>query len=235
MTTAGQLAASIGHEVAQPVAASLTNANTALRWLAADPPELEETRLAVGRIVRDCRRASDIIGRIRALVRKEAPRRDHFDLNEMILEVIALTATELRRNGISPRSRLAADLPAVAGDRIQLQQVMLNLILNAAEAMSGQREQSPELLVTTEQDQTDGVRVTVRDSGPGVPPDKLGSLFEAFYTTKPGGMGMGLSICRSIVESHGGRIWAEANQPRGAAFQFTLPAGAEQPAASRAA
>ena len=235
VTTAGQLAASIGHEVAQPVAASLTNANTALRWLAADPPELEETRLAVGRIVRDCRRASDIIGRIRALVRKEPPRRDRFDLNEMVLEVIALTATELRRSGISPRSRLAADLPAVAGDRIQLQQVMLNLILNAVEAMSGEREQSSELLVTTEQDGPNSVCVAVCDSGPGVPPDKLGSLFEAFYTTKQGGMGMGLSICRSIVEAHGGRIWAQANQPRGAVFQFTLPAEAKQSATSRAA
>lgn len=235
VTTAGQLAASIGHEVAQPVAASLTNANTALRWLAAEPPELEETRLAVGRIVRDCRRASDIIGRIRALVRKEAPRRDRFDLNDMVEEVLALTRTELRRNGIMARTRFAEGLPPILGDRTQLQQVVLNLILNAAEAMAGAPEQTPDLLISTERGETDSVRVVVRDTGPGLAPDGAARLFDAFYTTKSGGMGMGLSICRSIVEAHGGRIWAEPNQPRGAVFQFTLPHGTEEIAASRAA
>ena len=223
VTTAGQLAASIGHEVAQPVAASLTNANTALRWLAAEPPDLEEARLALERIVRDGRRASDIIGRIRALVRKEPPRQDKFDINDTILEVIALTRVELHRNGVSPRTRLADGLPPVQGDRIQLQQVILNLILNAVEAMSGPGDGPRDLLITTEKDEANGVRVAVRDSGPGLPPESLGRLFDAFYTTKASGMGMGLSICRSIVEAHGGRVWATANDPRGAVFQFALP------------
>jgi len=223
VTTAGQLAASISHEVAQPVAASVTNAQTALRWLAAEPPDLEEARQALGRILRDGRRAGEIIGRIRALVRKEPPRRDQFDINDTILEVIALTRIELRRNSVSPRTLLADRLPPVQGDRIQLQQVILNLILNAVEAMSGPGDESRDLLITTEQDEANGVRVTVRDSGPGLSEDGLSRLFDAFYTTKTDGMGMGLSICRSIVEAHGGRVWATANHPRGAVFQFTLP------------
>jgi NO-binding membrane sensor protein with MHYT domain len=223
VTTAGQLAASIGHEVAQPVAASVTNANAALRWLAAEPPDLEEARQALGRILRDGRRADEILGRIRALVRKETPRKDLFDINETILEVIALTRVELHRNGVSPQTRLADGLPPVLGDRIQLQQVMLNLILNAVEAMSGPGDQPRNLLITTEKDEANGVRVAVRDSGPGLSPESLGRLFDAFYTTKASGMGMGLSICRSIVEAHGGRVWATPNEPRGAAFQFTLP------------
>jgi len=223
VTTAGQLAASIGHEVAQPVAAAVTNANAALRWLAAEPPDLEEVRQALERILRDGRRASDIIGRIRAFVRKEPPRQDRFDLNAMIVEVIALTRAELRRNGVSPRTRLAAGLPPVAGDRVLLQQVLLNLILNAVDAMSGAEEETRDLLISTEQDEAGGALVAVRDSGPGLSPESLGRLFDAFYTTKTAGMGMGLSICRSIVEAHGGQVWAGPNEPRGAAFQFTLP------------
>lgn len=223
VTTAGQLAASIGHEVAQPVAASVTNANAALRWLATEPPNLEEAGLALGRILRDGRRASEIIGRIRALVRKEPPRKDQFDINDTILEVIALTRIELRRNGVSPQTQLADGLPAVQGDRIQLQQVILNLILNAVEAMSGPDNESRDLLITTEKGEANGVRVAVRDSGPGLSPESSARLFDAFYTTKASGMGMGLSICRTIVEAHGGRVWATANQPRGAVFQFTLP------------
>jgi C4-dicarboxylate-specific signal transduction histidine kinase len=223
VTTAGQLAASISHEVAQPVAASVTNANAALRWLAGEPPNLEEARQALSRILRDGKRAGEIIGRIRALVRKEPPRKDQFDINDTILEVIALTRVELHRNGLSPQTRLADGLPPVQGDRIQLQQVILNLILNAVEAMSGPGSEPRDLLITTEKDEASGVRVAVRDSGTGLSPESVDRLFDAFYTTKTDGMGMGLSICRSIVEAHGGRVWATANQPRGAVFQFTLP------------
>jgi PAS domain S-box-containing protein len=227
VTTAGQLAASIAHEVAQPVAALVTNANAALRWLAGELPNLDEARQALGRIVRDGRRAGDVIGRIRALVRKAPPRKDHFDINETILEVLALTRAELRRNGIATQTRLADGLPPVYGDRVQLQQVVLNLILNAVEAMSGPADEPHDLLITTEADEENGIRVTVCDSGPGLPSESLGRLFEAFYTTKSGGMGMGLSICRSIVEAHGGKVWATANEPRGALFQFTLPSETE--------
>jgi len=223
VTTAGQLAASIVHEVAQPVAASVTNANAALRWLAAEPPDLEEAHQALSRILRDGKRANDIIGRIRALVRKEPPRKVQFDTNDTILEVLALTRAELRRNRIVPHTQLADGLPPVQGDRVQLQQVMLNLILNAAEAMSGPGEEPRDLLITTEANEANTVRIAVSDSGPGLPPESLARLFEAFYTTKSGGMGMGLSICRSIVEAHGGRVWATENEPHGAVFQFTLP------------
>jgi PAS domain S-box-containing protein len=223
VTTTGQLAASIAHEVSQPIAAALTNANAASRWLGAEPPDLEEVRQALGRIIRDGRRASDIIGRIRALVRKAPPRKDQLDINETMLEVIALTHSELRRNGTSLQTRLADGLPLIPGDRIQLQQVMLNLVLNAVEAMSGSSETTRELLIRTEQDGPGSVLVAVQDSGPGLKPESLDRLFDPFYTTKPGGMGMGLSICRSIVEAHGGRVWAMANVPQGAIFQFTLP------------
>jgi PAS domain S-box-containing protein len=223
VTATGQLAASIAHEVSQPIAAALTNANAARRWLGAEPPDLEEVRQALGRIIRDGRRASDIIGRIRALVRKAPPRNDQLDINGTMLEVIALTRSELRRNGTSLQTQLADGLPLVLGDRIQLQQVMLNLILNAVEAMSGSSEPARELLIRTELDGSGSVLVAVQDSGPGLQPESLDRLFDAFYTTKPDGMGMGLSICRSIIEAHGGRVWATTNVPQGAAFQFTLP------------
>ncbi|HXO90962.1 MAG TPA: ATP-binding protein [Stellaceae bacterium] len=219
VTATGQLAASIAHEVSQPIAAALTNANAARRWLAAEPPDLEEVRQALGRIIRDGRRASDIIGRIRALVRKAPPREDQLDINETMLEVVALTRSELRSN----RTALQTKLPLVLADRIQLQQVMLNLILNAVEAMSGSSEGARELLIRTEQDGSGSVLVVVQDSGPGLKPESLDRLFDAFYTTKPGGMGMGLSICRSIIEAHGGRVWATPNLPQGAVLQFTLP------------
>ena len=223
VATVGQLTASISHEVAQPVAASITNANAALRWLGADPPDLDEVRAALDRIVRNGKRASEVIGRIRALVRREAPRNDRFDLNDMIREIIVLTQAELGRSGVSLHTRLTEGLPLVTGDRIQLQQVILNLILNAVEAMSGSGDQTSDLSITTERDGADGLRVAVCDSGPGLPPDAIPRLFEAFYTTKPSGMGMGLSICRTIVEAHGGRIWAAPNEPHGAVLQFTLP------------
>jgi PAS domain S-box-containing protein len=223
VATVGQLTASISHEVAQPVAASITNANAALRWLGAKPPDLDEVHAALDRILRNGKRASEVIGRIRALVRREAPRYDRFDLNEMIREIIVLTQAELSRTGISLQTRLTEGLPLVTGDRVQLQQVILNLILNAVEAMSGSADQTSDLLITTDQDGADGLHISVCDSGPGLPPDAMARLFEAFYTTKPSGMGMGLSICRTIVEAHGGRIWAAPNEPRGAVFQFTLP------------
>jgi PAS domain S-box-containing protein len=223
VTTTGQLAASITHEVSQPIGAALTNANAASRWLGAEPPNLDEVRQALARIIRDGKRASDIIGRIRALVRKAPPRHDPLDINEVIREVIALTRSELRRNGTSLQTQLADGLPFVLGDRIQLQQVMLNLILNAVEAMSESSETPRELLITTAPNGSDGILAGVQDSGPGLDPESLERLFDAFYTTKPGGMGMGLSICRSIVEAHGGRVWATTNLAQGAEFQFTLP------------
>jgi PAS domain S-box-containing protein len=223
VTTMGQLTASIAHEVNQPIAAAVTNAHAALRWLGARPPDLEEARQALGRIVKDGNRAGEVIGRIRALIKKVPRRDDPVDINETILDVIALTRSELMRNGVSLQTRLAEGLPLIQGDRIQLQQVILNFIINAIEAMSGESEGSRELLVSTEEDGSDGVLVAVRDSGPGLPPQGLERLFDAFYTTKPGGMGMGLSICRSIIEAHGGQVWAGANAPKGAVFQFTLP------------
>jgi PAS domain S-box-containing protein len=223
ITTIGQLTASIAHEVNQPIAAVVTNAQAALRWLDMQPPDAKEVRQALDRIVRAGRRAGDVISRMRALVRKAPPRKDQLDINDTIREVIALTGSELRRTGTSLRTQLAEGLPLVPGDRIQLQQVMLNLILNAVEAMSGSGEGSRELLISSEEDGANGLRIAVRDRGPGLKPESLDRLFDAFYTTKPDGMGMGLSICRSIIEAHGGRLWATPNAPRGAVLQFTLP------------
>jgi PAS domain S-box-containing protein len=225
ITTMGQLTASIAHEVNQPIAAVVTNAQAALRWLNMQPPDPEEVRHALCRIVRNGRRAGDVIGRIRALVTKAPPRKDRLDINDTIREVIALTGSELRRSGTSLQTQLADGLPLVPGDRIQLQQVMVNLILNAVEAMGGLDEGSRELLISTEEDGANGVRIAVRDWGPGLKPESMDRLFDAFYTTKPDGMGMGLSICRSIIEAHGGRVWATPNVPRGAVLQFTLPRG----------
>jgi PAS domain S-box-containing protein len=224
VATMGQLSASIAHEVNQPIAAAITNAHSALRWLGARPPDLEEVRQALGRIVRDGNRAGDVIGRIRDLIRKAPPRKDGLEINEAILEVIALTRGEVVKNGVSVQTQLAEGLPLIQGDRVQLQQVILNLIVNAVEAMSGVGEGSRELLISTGKAESDGVLVAVRDSGPGLAPASLERLFGAFYTTKPGGLGMGLSICRSIIEAHGGRLWATANVPQGAVFQFTVPA-----------
>jgi C4-dicarboxylate-specific signal transduction histidine kinase len=224
ITTMGQLTASIAHEVKQPIAAVVTNAEAALRWVDMKPPDLQEVRGALARIVRDGRRAGDVIDRIRAFIVKASPHKNRLDINNTILEVIALTRSEMHRNGVALRTRLAADLPLVQGDRVQLQQVMLNLILNAVEALSGISEGSRDLLISSDDGEADGVRVAVQDSGPGLTPESVDHLFEAFYTTKPKGMGMGLTICRSIIEEHGGRLWATANAPRGAVLQFTLRA-----------
>jgi C4-dicarboxylate-specific signal transduction histidine kinase len=225
VTTMGQLAASIAHEINQPVAAAVTNAHAALRWLGAEPPELDETREALSDIVKDARRVGEIIDRIRGLIARAPARNDRFDINEPILEVIALTRSEVQRNGVSLQTRLTGDLPPIRGDRIQLQQVILNLLVNAVEAMRGAGEGARELLISTGKDASDSVFVAVRDSGPGLDPQGLDHLFDPFYTTKPTGMGMGLSICRSIIEAHGGRIWAAGSAPQGAVFTFTLPVG----------
>jgi PAS domain S-box-containing protein len=224
VTTMGQLAASIAHEVNQPITGVVTNAGAALRWLGGQPPDLEEVRQAIDAILKDGTRAGDVIGRIRALVKKAPPRNDQLNINEAILEVIEVTRSELLRNGVSLQKELAKGLPLIRGDRTQLQQIVLNLIMNAVEAMGDASKGSRDLLISTAEDKSNGVLVAVRDSGPGLNPESLERLFDPFYTTKTGGMGMGLSICRSIVEVHGGRIWATANVPQGASFHFSLPA-----------
>jgi PAS domain S-box-containing protein len=222
VTTMGQLTASIAHEVNQPIAAAVTNADAGLRWLAAQPPNLEEVRDAFVHIIKASNQASEVVGRIRALIKKLPARKASLDINETILETIVLTRSEMRRHCILLQTELANGLPRIWGDRVQLQQVILNLIMNAIEAMSEVSEGSRVLLIGTGADTSDGVTIAVRDSGPGLKPESLGHLFDPFYTTKPAGMGMGLSICRSIIEAHGGRLWAIANAPRGAVFQFTL-------------
>jgi PAS domain S-box-containing protein len=222
VATMGQLTASIAHEVSQPIAAAITNAGAGLRWLAAQPPNLDRVRDTFESIIKAGNQASGVIGRIRALIKKVPTRKTTLDINETILETIALTRSEMGRHCILLQTELATDLPMISGDRVQLQQVMLNLIMNAIEAMSEVSEGSRELLIGSSAHAPDGVIVTVRDSGPGLKPECIDYLFDPFYTTKPAGMGMGLSICRSITEAHGGRLWATANTPRGAVFQFTL-------------
>jgi PAS domain S-box-containing protein len=224
VATMGQLTASIAHEVNQPLAAAVTNAQAALRWLDGRPPDLEEVRQALARIVKDGNRGGEVIDRIRALIKKTPPRKDALAINEVIREVIELIRDEAVKNYISVQTQLPEGLPRIEGDRVELQQVILNLIINAVEAMSGAGEGSRELLISTGKAGSDGVSVAVRDSGSGLAPASFEHLFEAFYTTKPGGLGMGLSICRSIIEAHGGRLWATANLPQGAVFQFTVPA-----------
>jgi C4-dicarboxylate-specific signal transduction histidine kinase len=223
VATMGQLTASIAHEVNQPIAAMVTNAQAAQRWLDRQPPHLKEARQALARIVKDGNRAGDVIGRIRELIKKAPPRKDWVDINEAIREVIELTRREAAKTGVSVQTHLAEGLPRINGDRVQLQQVILNLIINAVEAMSGVTDGPRELLISTGQAESDGVLVAVRDSGPGLAPATFEHLFEAFYTTKTTGLGMGLSICRSIIEAHGGRLWAEANEPQGTIFQFLTP------------
>jgi PAS domain S-box-containing protein len=229
VATMGQLSASIAHEVNQPIAAAVTNAYAALRWLDARQPDLGEVRQALGRIVENGNRAGNVIGRIRDLIRKAPPQRDELEINEAILEVIALARGEVVKNGVSVQTQLAQGLPLIRGDRVQLQQVVLNLIINAVEAMNGSDKGSRALRISTGLAKPDGVLVTVQDSGPGLASESFERLFEAFYTTKPGGLGMGLSVCRSIIEAHSGRLWATANLPQGAVFQFTLPVHPESP------
>jgi PAS domain S-box-containing protein len=219
----GELAASLSHEITQPIASARNNARAAQNFLDMQPPDLGEVREALGCVLGDTDRAGDIVGRIREHMKKAPPRKGHFDLNEAINEVVILGRSAIFKNGVSLQTRLSEGLSPIHGDRIQLQQVVLNLVLNAVEAMGSREAGARELLISTEQDHT-GVLVAVRDSGPGLDPSHLERVFEAFYTTKSGGMGMGLSICRSIIDAHGGRLWAEANEPRGTIFRFTLPA-----------
>jgi C4-dicarboxylate-specific signal transduction histidine kinase len=224
VATMGQLTASIAHEVNQPIAATVANAQAALRWLEKDPPNLGEVRQSLDDIVSSGNRAGDVVARIRALVKNAAPQTDHLDMNEAIREVIALTRSEAVKNRVALQVQFAERLPSIEGDRVQLQQVMLNLIINAIEAIGAIDEGSRELLISTGRAEAGGVFVAVRDSGAGLSPQDLEHVFDAFYTTKSGGMGMGLAICRSIIEAHGGRVWATPNTPRGATFQFNVPA-----------
>jgi signal transduction histidine kinase len=225
VATLGQLSASIAHELRQPLAAIVTGGSASLRWLTRQPPEIEEAGLAVEDIIKDANRASEIIGRIHNLITKNPARKELLDINAAILEVTALTHGEATKNGVTVSTQLAHHLPRIEGDRVQLQQVMLNLILNAIQAMSELRDGIRELHISTEHVQSEGVCADVRDSGPGLSPENLGRLFEPFYTTKPNGMGMGLSICRSIIEAHRGRLWATGHASQGALFRFTIPAG----------
>jgi signal transduction histidine kinase len=224
VTTMGQLAASITHEVIQPIAAGINEAYAARRWLGAQPPNLDEVRQSLDRLVHEGNRATDVIGRIRSMFKKAPLRKDSVDMNDAIREVVGLTHGELVKNNVAMQTRLAEDLPRIQGDRVQLEQVILNLTVNAVEAMSSVRGGSRELLISTRKDAS-GVLVTVRDSGPGLSAGSLERLFDAFYTTKADGMGMGLAVCRSIVEVHGGRIWVSRDFTRGAIFRFTLPVG----------
>jgi signal transduction histidine kinase len=225
----GQLAASISHEIKQPIAATAANAQAGLLWLSAQPPNLDEIREAFDRIIKDAMRAGDVINRIRGLVKNAPPCKERVRANETIREVIALVRGEAEKNRVSLRTRFAEDLPIVEGDRVQLQQVMLNLIMNAIEAMSAADDGRRELVVSTGKDESGGVLIAVSDLGPGVPFENVERLFEPFYTTKATGMGMGLSICRSIIEAHGGRLWASPNVPCGAIFQFNIPVRSDVP------
>jgi C4-dicarboxylate-specific signal transduction histidine kinase len=225
IATIGQLTASIAHELNQPLAAVAIDGGAALRWLARQPPDIDEVRSSVEHMIKHTDRATHIIGGLRDLTKQNAPRAEVVDLNKAIVEVIALTYSEAVKTGVIVSTRLAPELPRVRGDRVQLQQVMLNLIVNAIQAMSGIGEGARELQICTDAVPFEGgVRVGVRDTGPGLSPESLSRLFEPFYTTKPEGMGMGLSICRSIIEAHGGRLWAIPCEPQGALFQFTIPA-----------
>lgn len=224
----GELAASLFHEITQPIASARNNARAAQNFLDMQPPDFGEVREALVCLVGDADRAGEIVDRIRDHIKKAPPRKDRFDLNAAINDVIMLAQSAIAKNGVAVRTRLMEGLRPVHGDRVQLQQVVLNLILNAVEALGSVEAGARELSISTEQNQTGGVLVAVRDSGPGVDPDHLGRVFEAFYTTKSSGVGVGLAICRSIVNGHGGRLWAEANEPCGAVFQFTLPAAEKE-------
>jgi C4-dicarboxylate-specific signal transduction histidine kinase len=230
IATMEQLSASIAHEVVQPIATARNNARAAQNFLEMKPPNLGKAGEALDCVVAGADRAGDIIHRIKDHIKKAPPKMDRFDVNEAIRNAIILTRGEVVKIGASTQTQLAEPLPFFRGDRVQIQQVMVNLIVNAVQAMSGDGGSRRELLISTETDEAEGVRVGVRDTGPGLAPESLPRLFEPFYTTKAEGMGMGLAICRSIVEAHGGRLWATACEPHGTLFQFTIPA--EQDATS---
>ena len=220
----GEMAASLSHEILHPIATARNNARAGMRFLEMSPPNLSEVKEALGCVVRDADRAKDIVGRIRNQIKRAPPRKMRFGIHEAVNEVIVMVQSAIAKNGISVSTRLMDGLVPVQGDRVQLQQVLVNLILNAVEAMSSVEDGARELSIRTEQSQTGGVLVAVHDSGPGIDPVNLDRVFEPFYTTKTSGVGMGLSICQTIINGHGGRLWMSANEPRGAVFQFTLPA-----------
>ena len=227
VTTMGELTASLAHEIKQPIAAAVTDANTCLRWLGRDQPDLAEAREAASRVIKDATRAADIISRVRLLFEKGTPQQELVDANEVIQEMIVLLRCEATAYSISVRTELAEDLPGVMGDRMQLQQVLMNLIMNGIDAMknvNGTRE----ITIQSQRADNGQVLISVSDTGMGLPPEKAEQIFDAFFTTKTHGTGMGLRISRSIVESHGGRLWAANNSPRGARFAFTLPTKIER-------
>lgn len=223
VTTVGELTASIAHEINQPLAAVVANGNACLRWLAAAEPNLYEARAAAMRIVNEGRRASEVIGRVRALLNKTPPRMSALDINKLIGEVLTLTRNQIFRSGVSLKTELAADLGAVNGDPIQLQQVVLNLVMNGIESTASKIGGPRELLVKSQRVGRACIVVSVKDSGIGIDPADINQIFKPFFTSKPGGMGMGLSISRSIIEAHGGRLWAEPNPDLGSIFRFSLP------------
>ena len=229
VATMGHLTASIAHEIKQSIGTAIACANAGLNWLGSQPPNLDEARRAFAMIVEADVRAGDVIERTRALVKKAPPRRDALAINEAILEVVALTRHEAAKNRISVQTQLTEGLPPVQGDRVQLQQVVLNLIINAVEAMSCSNEATRQLLINTDRGDKQEIRIVVQDSGPGMAPESINRVFDPFYTTKSGGLGIGLSICRSIIEAHEGRLWATAGERRGAVFVFTLPVRSDNP------
>jgi signal transduction histidine kinase len=221
--TLGALTASIAHEVNQPLSGIITNASTCLRMLAADPPDLEGARATAQRTLRDGNRASEVIQRLRGLFAHKQPKTEPVDLNDAAREVLTLSASELQNNRVTLRTELEEGLPAVTGDRIQLQQVILNLTVNAIDAMREVEDRARSLLVSTVREDRGRIRLSLRDSGIGIDPQSIEKLFGAFYTTKSQGMGIGLAVSRSIIESHDGRLWAAANDGPGATFSFSIP------------
>lgn len=219
----GELTASIAHEVNQPLTGVVTNCNASLRWLAARPPDLDEARAAIEDAAKDAMRAADVIARVRALVKREPGQREAVDLAALVEETLELAAAEIERNGVSVRVKFGEWLPMVEGDRVQFLQVVLNLVINAVEAMRTTQDGPRDLVIAARREDVGHVLVSVRDTGEGLPHSDRERIFDPFYSTKPEGMGMGLSITRSIVEAHHGRIWAEPNTPRGTVIRFTLP------------
>ena len=229
LTTMGEMTASIAHEINQPLSGIVSNGSACLRWLAGDVPNLEEARDAARRIVRDGKRAGAVIAQIRALAKKTDIAMARLDMNETIREILSLARDEVARNLVTTHLHLAADLSPVLGDRVQLQQVVLNLIMNGIEAMHSVEGRPRDLVILTRNVEANQVQVAIQDSGTGLGPQNIERIFDAFYTTKPAGMGLGLSISRSIVQRHGGRLWAKANDGPGTTFQFTVPQYNQEP------
>jgi C4-dicarboxylate-specific signal transduction histidine kinase len=222
VATMGELTASLAHEVNQPIAAAVTDASTCLRWLTRGQPDLEEARQAAARVVKDVTRAAEIISRTRSIFKKATPERALLNVNQVIQEMIVLLRHQISRCSVSARTELATDLPEIMGDRVQLQQVLMNLMINGIDAMKDIKG-TRELVIKSQRTENEYLMVSVSDTGVGLPPRQADQIFNAFFTTKPDGTGMGLRISRSIVEAHGGRLWADNNGSRGASFQLTLP------------